>query len=368
MIGIDSVPAENDIQPVVAVDADTAVGVEATEAIDAEAGDPAADPAADSTAEPLIENTDDLLRRLEEEKEEWQRQLAAMKETLEAQDRKIDEDRSKREEALENIREANKTALVPVNKAPTRKVVIGTQQHMNAARIPVVSERNRTVWPGMAQFHERRAKMVSKVMPSFAYQALGRGPARYGVGQRALASTAYNPQNYNPQDFNIDSMGRMVRRAKVLSQAAVPSNMTTRRTTGGSVIVSASGYSGTPSTPQYGSALTGASLVPSTQRVSAGYAVNPPSSHAQPMAQAAGQVAAYDSSGGWLSPTVEYISAGASYIMGYPESTSTPTVASVASSAMQMPKTQTIQRSQTSAPMNMTAAAPVVNAYRGPGR
>merc|ERR1719305_914431 len=135
MIGIDSVPAENDIQPVVAVDADTAVGVEETE--------------------------------------EWQRQLAAMKETLEAQDRKIDEDRSKREEALEKIREANKTALVPVNKAPTRKVVIGTQQHMNAARIPVVSERNRTVWPGMAQFHERRAKMVSKVMPSFAYQALG---------------------------------------------------------------------------------------------------------------------------------------------------------------------------------------------------
>merc|ERR1719353_1165603 len=141
----------------------------------------------------------------------------------------------------------------------------------------------------MAQFHERRAKMVSKVMPSFAYQASGRGPARYGVGQRALASTAYNPQNYNPQDFNIDSMGRMVRRAKVVSQGAVPSNsLTTRRTTGGSVIVSASGYSGTPSTPQYGSALTG---------------------HAQPMAQAAGQVAAYNSSGGWLSPTVEYISA-----------------------------------------------------------
>lgn len=246
MIGIDTLPSEDaeltstadDAVPNVA----EAVGVEPADA----EGD--VEPAAEnSSAEPAAESAEDLLRRLEEEKEEWQRQLAAMKETLEAQDRKIEEDRSKRREYLES--EEAKTQIVPVSAAPTRTIAKGTNKMVTSVpKIPVVTERARTMWTGMTDFHTRRAKTVAKTMPgmTIAYEnylqsqygmsmSSATGPSRGVIPmiptQGAITKYTAAPQGQRmvtggypdalrmmqQKGYAIDAMGRMVSTSKVLT-------------------------------------------------------------------------------------------------------------------------------------------------------
>jgi len=207
---------------------------------------PVVEPAAENLdAVPAAESAEDLLRRLEEEKEEWQRQLAAMKETLEAQDRKIEEDRSKRRDYLE--KEEAKTQIVPVNKAPTRTLVKGTNQiSTSVPKIPVVTERTRTMWTGMTDFHTRRAKTVAKTMPgmTMAYEnylqsqygmsmSSATGPSRPMMptqgaitkytaapqGQRMVSSGGYPDalRMMQQKGYTMDGMGRMVSTSKVLT-------------------------------------------------------------------------------------------------------------------------------------------------------
>merc|ERR1740130_2064055 len=180
-----------------------------------------------------------------------------MKETLEAQDRKIEEDRAKRKEYLE--REEEKTQIVPANKAPTRTLRKGTQPMVaSAPKIPTLGEgRTRTIWTANSDFHSRRAKNVAKAMPgmseayasylqtqygnstarasgngmfaagqprfmnpgaiTYSYDTKGGQIVNYGGGQRMVPGGypgMYQPQ---PQQYTVDGMGRRVTTAKVLT-------------------------------------------------------------------------------------------------------------------------------------------------------
>lgn len=123
-------------------------------------------------SDPAAENPDDLLRRLEDEKQEWQRQLAAMKEIMEEQDRKMEEDRNKRKEYLE--REEKKTQIVTAKAKPAAARILGTQAAKVASEylqsIPAITTRTNSIWAGMSDFHNRRARNVAKAMPSMSQQ------------------------------------------------------------------------------------------------------------------------------------------------------------------------------------------------------
>lgn len=172
--------------------------------------------------ESAVETPEELLARLEREKQEWQEQLAVMKATLEAQDKKIEEDRSKCREVLEQ--EEQKAQLVPVNKAPTRKVIhVPSNGQSPQAKVPIISERARSVWVGSQEFHNRRARSVAKSIPftnigGLYLQTYGVTPRRY-MGRSGNSVTLPNgcPAALANQSCTVDDMGRLVRPAKILS-------------------------------------------------------------------------------------------------------------------------------------------------------
>lgn len=312
MIGIDTVPPADGAQA--AVTDPTAVS-----------NAPAVDGAEDDGREGLTsvaESTDDLLRRLEEEKVEWQRQLDAMKKTLEDQDRKIEEDRSKRRTYIEKKNEEKKAAgiMMPANQAPSRTMVLG-QYGGGVAGIPVINEWSRTIWPGMADFHNRRARGVARTMPS-AFEAFSMpnnaqnrlGPSRYSnQGAGALAKyTGQRPMiaGYNAQDFKMDSMGRMVMTTK--GERSMSSGGSTTLGIGG-VVASAA----TPSTPTARSVGTSGVTFGAPQPNS-GPAFGQVG--ALPTVTTSGQlmsgpvVTAADASSSWFGGTVSYVIDGASYL------------------------------------------------------
>lgn len=172
----------------------------------------------DDADEDFVENPEELLERLAREKEEWKAQLAAMKATLEAQDKMIEEDRTKCQEILEE--EENKAQLVPISKAPTRKV---NRTHANnrqpvQAKLAAVTDRVRTVWAGSQETMNRRARSMAKSLPfaggigDLYLQTYGCTPSRY------MNNSGY-PGAFTNQPIRVDDLGRIVRQAKVLSVA-----------------------------------------------------------------------------------------------------------------------------------------------------
>jgi len=168
------------------------------------------------------ESPEEILRRLDEEKQDWKAQLAKMKATLEAQDRRIEEDRAKLREVL---KEEEKTQVVPVNKAPTRRVVkLNNPGSLTTSkvRIPAITEHARTVWPSIQEFHNMRARTIAKAVPFGALnpelylQSYGvTSPPRYlNPGYPAGYPAALTA--HNSQEFTVDGMGRVVRPARVL--------------------------------------------------------------------------------------------------------------------------------------------------------
>lgn len=184
----------------------------------------------------LEEDAEDLLKRLEDEKQDWQAQLAKMKATLEAQDRRIEEDREKLREVLkEEENSPKKSQVVAAKRAPARKVVradkIG-KLPTSSPRIPGITEHARTVWPSIQEFHNMRARTVAKAAP-FAASVPELYLQSYGVVNPPRYFNPGYPTGYpaalsahNNQGFVVDGMGRMVRPAKVLGYSG-GSNSTT---------------------------------------------------------------------------------------------------------------------------------------------